>query len=191
MGDYKVELGIPLMLTVLGWSFIGFLIATGLLTFHGVVEATKEGLMMKFFVYFFTPAISLMLCFLPSLFLFTVFGSHEFCILRHGELTHRIFIFNIKIIERKYGNIDRVDMRKGCTTVYNADAKWHEGRKSTHITPDEVYIVVSQPRIKSVRLITSFKPGTLSPLCELLQNEFNVKPVIQDNKIEIPHSTWA
>lgn len=189
--DYKIELGIPLLLTVGGWSFIGILMATGLLTFHGLVEATKGNFTTKFCVYFFTPAISFMLCFLPSLFLFSIFGSHEFYILRHGELMHRIFMFNIKIIERKYENITRVDVRKGCTTVYNVDAKWYEGRKTTHTTPDEVYIVVNQPRVKSVRLVTSFKPGMLDPLCELLQNEFNVKPVIQNNKIEVPHSTWA
>ncbi|MCL1920959.1 MAG: hypothetical protein FWG50_07755 [Kiritimatiellaeota bacterium] len=170
VGSLKIELGIPLMLSLVGWSVICFLVVSGMLTFQGLLDATKGDLATKFCVYAFTPMILLMLCFLPLNCFYTLFGTHEFFVTHHGELIHRIYALKIKFFERKFKDIANVDIQ-GIQNYTFSNRVGGVGRTLTVHVPEEIYLVVTQPRRKAVSLIKSFKPGALIHLYDFLKTQ--------------------
>ena len=172
IGSFKIELGIPLILMLGGLLVAVLLVMLEEVTFHGWIEAGKASFSDGFFCYFFMPLIAFFAYgVLPSIVLYTLFGKHAFCVLHQGELTHQIYMFNVKIIERKYTHISNVDIKESKTHSYRVGLGMR-----TEIEPEEIYLAVNHPRRKSVRLIQSFKAGMLHPLYAFLQKSLGLRP---------------
>ena len=182
-GMYKIDLGIPLGIWAVHLAFA--------IVAYTVVDWSEfewpqgfEGYIVKFLF----PCWLFMMVFLPSLCIYNIFGSHEF-IVRHGGLTHRIFVFNVKIIERDYENIANVGMREPRIVRYKDGVMLSDGPKdveesiahgglgggkgsnSTHYIDGEVYIVSNQ---KNRTLIKSFKSEMIRGIFEFLQRSLRL-----------------
>lgn len=149
VGSFKFELGILLALIP---GTICIILAV---MCCGVSELLIQGDIVKRIVMWFLFVIGplIFLFFLPSLCVYKVFGSHEFQVVRYGELKHTIFLFNKKIIERKYENITKVAMVEGRETSYATGGFGERSGTTLVIIPSEIYVVSNK---ESKTLIKTF-----------------------------------
>ena len=168
LADLKIELGIPLMLTLGGLFAAILVIVFHPFTWQDCLAYARQDFNSGFLV-FFLAVVFLFYCLLPFFCCYILFGTHEFSVLPGGELRHRIYIFGIKTKERKYADIAKVDMFEGGKSVQK---NWNRGRHvtATIISSPEIYVVVNRPRIKSFCLVKSHKYEALIPLRVFLQN---------------------